>query len=562
MHVSMNRILLLWAAVLLPPERQRIAMGYVLPSSLRTKNCHPSPSTNALYSSPNTYSGLTSTGWGDDDDDDESNKMKNKNKHRIEFSNFWGSKYAIGDDEEDEKQGTVPFVPSLDPHDGPLPPGAYVSEGKPEFDAKPTCRIAVGVRLGTTGASASQNKNDPDEAVRRLQACVDAGLNTFQPLDQTREALDLVRRMKENTPSYVQTHWSFAIKAAQTTSASLGDESSDKNINNHFDTRNSRSDLRHSVLDLIERTGSDALDSLVVDVGTESGRVPSSPTSSLSSHGATLEVFEHLADLQREGWIRSIGIGGTDAPPGLLRDIATYFGDHIDFEQREGSLLVPPSFSFRGGLSVPGDNSHKNKVRMGNALAGGLLTDLYDSDARRQTNYGPRPPLLTNENMRVLNEWASRREKWREESPETTGPPSTQNMPVWNQYQEHALGPMARIASKHDVSIAAVALRWALECAGTNGLSGGKGIVSSALADLFVGGPADGGPPFRRKTTELRGVFRFELEEEDREVLSGILATGGDEQAGSSGDGDGFGFGDDGGDGYPAIDFDNPKFWL
>mmetsp|Transcript_5420 Transcript_5420/g.11200 ORF Transcript_5420/g.11200 Transcript_5420/m.11200 type:complete len:567 (+) Transcript_5420:98-1798(+) len=561
---SILRVILLSAALLFPNEWQSSAFGYVLPFSHRTRQI-PSPS-RKLYSSPNILTGSISTSKSDDDrndDDDDKNydsELNNKKSQKpIQFSNFWGTKYATEDDNDSTDPRKVPFSSSLDPHDGPLPPGAYVTEGRPEFDSKPTCRITIAVRSGNTNA---RIVDDPDEVVKRLQTCVDAGLDTFQLHDQTPRSLDIIRRMNEDTPSYVQKHWSIRLKVASTM-ASLPDDSGSNGST-------TKSDLRHSILDLVEQTGSDALDSLQVDCG------------GALHDGTTLETFEHLIDLQREGWIRSIGLRGMESSPRKLqRDIIAYFGDHIDFEQQEGSLLVPPAFSSSsGGLLIPEKNTNTN-MRMANALAGGLLTDIYNSDdyrrggktgknayansSRNNNNNNnnnakqqQQQHFLTNENTKVLNQWVSRREGQRQRESTT----SSSNSLIWKQYQEHVVEQMSWIAMKHDVSMTAVALRWALEFGATNKnnkTGQATPIISSALADVVFDDPNTSDVPFR-KPTDLRQVFRFRLDEEDKTMLSEITATpaASEQDDRWSGDDDE----DQDGDDYPDIEFNNPKFWL
>ena len=115
---------------------------------------------------------------------------------------------------------------------------------------------------------------------------------------------------------------------------------------------------------------------------------------------------------------------------------------------------------------------------------------------------------------------------------------------------------------KHDVSMTAVALRWALEFGGTN-KNNKKGlattIISSALADVLFDDPSTSDVPFR-KPTDLRQVFRFRLDEEDKAMLSEITAT----PAASEQDDRWLGDDDDYEDEeeYPDIEFNNPKFWL
>eukprot|EP00536_Pseudo-nitzschia_multiseries_P007448 jgi/Psemu1/304932/fgenesh1_kg.175_\ len=123
---------------------------------------------------------------------------------------------------------------------------------------------------------------------------------------------------------------------------------------------------------------------------------------------------------------------------------------------------------------------------------------------------------------------------------------------------------------KHDVSMTAVALRWALQCGGSSGEGSSNTnpqesvIISSALADVVFDDPRESDLPFR-KPTELRQVFRFQLDEEDVAILSGIASMENEGDHNDYGDGGENDYDydyDDDGEGYPKIDFDNPKFWL
>jgi len=503
---SFFQVILFSVALLLLERPHFVVIGFFLPLSYQRKQNTP----HQLYYSSNVFSNSISTSRSDDDgggrnsnyDGVEIRKNKNSEK-KIEFVNFWGTKWSSDDDNETNAQRQVPFVPTLDVHDGPLPPGAYVMEGKSEFDAKPTCRISIAVKSGNNDIM-----DDPDEVVRMLQACVDAGFDTFQLHDQTTRSLDIIRRMNENTPSYVNKHWSVSMKAPTI----FPDSNTSLKL-----------DIRHSILDLIEQTGGDALDSLQVDC--------SKLQTSIPSYETTLEMFEHLVDLQREGWIRSIGVKDIESPM-LEKEIITYFGDNIDFKQQEGNLLLPPLSS--------GPCTFKKNIRMADALAGGLLTDLYSNNriSRKLLKHDLQNqlPLLTNNNMHLLNDWATRR-KQQHKSTSTS-------VPVWKLYQEHVVEQMSWIAMKHDVSMSAVALRWALECGSDSGSgttdSNERSIVSSALADIVFDPKED----VFQKPTELRQVFRFQLDEEDKHILSELSADEQDEEENSE------------------IDFNNPKIWL
>jgi len=462
-----------------------------------------------LCSSRNNFSSLTSIKSSQTDNNNfhtsERNgsidKLENEKdeQKKIEFADFWGSKltsYDATETGESTDRRHVPFVPTLDLRDGPLPVGAYIMEGKSEFDAKTTCRISLDVNERNFGKA-----DDPDAVVRYLQTCLDAGFDTFQLHDQTSRSLDIIRRMNENTPTYVNTHWSVSLKIKSRT----------------------KLDLRQAVLNIIEQTGSDALDSLKIDFG----RLDSTQSTALGN--IVLDEFDYLVDLQREGWIRSFGIQNFEEQK-VRHEVMTYFGEYIDFEERSGSLLSPPI--------LPDYFSTISNVRLANALGDGLLTDLFSKTRRQRTFTDPQPELTTKK-AQLLNVWAKRHKR---------NPQSTSNTDsLWDQYQEHVVGQLIWIAMKYDVPISAVALRWALEC-GCNAMNtnGEVPIVSSAIADIVF---EDENDDIAQQLTDVRQIFRFQLDEEDRHILSQISAT---EYYGSQSDEEE----------NPAIDFNNPALWL
>lgn len=509
---SFSRIVFLpLTFLLLLNEEIFCVICYIRSLSYRTRR-NPS---SKLYSSTKIFPGSISTSW-DDGNDNNANTRGNaqtekKSQTKIEFVNFWGTKITSNDNNEMAEMTDprhVPFVPTLDVNDGPLPHGAYIMEGNPAFDAKSTCRISIDVKTGTVDTI-----DDNDAVVRRLQSCIDAGFDTFQLHDQTSRSLNIIRDMNKNTPSYVNQHWTVNLK--------IQSISPDPNL------LATKLDVRQTVLDLVEQTGSDALDSLKVDFGS---------FQAAKSGDFLLEIFEHLVDLQREGWIRSIGI--RDVESQQLHDVMTYFGDYTDFEEREGNLLLP-------GPAISSNNCNsKPYIRMANALAGGLLTDIYSDDRRRRKSAhyssSTTQPFLSNDNMHLLNEWAKLRKRQKKSI--------STSVPVWKQYQDDVVGQLGWIAMKHDVSISAVALRWALECGSTAIGTNGEGqIVSSALADIEFDSPKD---DVAEKLAELRQVFRFQLDEEDRLILCDLSASELDEIRSEEEEGN------------PDIDFNNPALWL
>jgi len=461
---------------------------------------------------------LFSTRRNEDDTFDSNGKrgegmytQKKSDERKVEFVNFWGTKLTSEDKNlaETAEPTQIPFVPTLDVHDGPLPPGAYVKEGKSEFDAKSTCRISIDVKTEKIDAVSTS-----DLVVRQLQACIDAGFDTFQLHDQTPSSLGIIKCMNENTPSYINKHWSIRLKIPPI----LPDV-----INFSTKTR-----LRQSVFDLIEQTGSDALDSLKIDCGNLQA------TNSVESEDTVIKTFEHLFELQREGWIRSIGIQDMNSQK-LRNNIMSYFEDAIDFEEVEGNLLLPP---FSRGL-----HKSKNNIRIANALADGLLTNLYYDNGRggkSSKGFSSTPlPLLTKDHIQLLNEWTTRSELCQQSS--------SASIPVWKQYQENVMWQLHSIALKHDVSITAVALRWTLVDGNAALDTNGKGpIISTALADVAFNDSKD---DMDDKTKEFRQVFRFQFDKEDWEILSNLSASQNDESKSNEKE-------------SQDIDFNNPALWL
>ncbi|MGK3750416.1 MAG: hypothetical protein ACI8RD_002715, partial [Bacillariaceae sp.] len=311
----------------------------------------------------------------------------------------------------------------------------------------------------------------------------------------------------------VKTHWSVSMKAPSKFTDS-----------NYLPPK---LEIRQNILNLVEQTGSDGLDSLQVDCS----------SLKLSKHyGSTLDMFDYLIDLQREGWIRSIGIRGVGLPK-LQQDIMTHFGDNIDFQQQFGNLLLPP-------LSTGSSSTYEN-FRMDNSLAGGLLTDTYSDNNWRSKNKrignSLRNPhlLLTKDNKLLLKEWASQHQRRQKRS-------SSTSVPVWKLYQEQVVERLSWIALKHDVSMSAVALRWVLECSGDytgDNTKEGSIVFSSAVADVIF----DSNEMFQNPVLEFRQVFRFQLDEEDKELLS--LCTAYEIPSGEENE-------------YTEIDFNNRALWL
>jgi hypothetical protein len=88
---------------------------------------------------------------------------------RSSESNFWHS--VVHKDSEKK----LPAARHLD-REGPLPPGAYRTFGKEQFEPKDSCAVSIAVDLvPPTG----KDTIDSDEIVSGLQKYIDSGLTTF-----------------------------------------------------------------------------------------------------------------------------------------------------------------------------------------------------------------------------------------------------------------------------------------------------------------------------------------------------------------------------------------------
>jgi hypothetical protein len=400
---------------------------------------------------------------------------------KIQFVNFWGTKLSQDPQDIDPYDRSIPCVETLDLKDGPLPPGAYVLDGKPTFEPKRTCRISLNL-----GFAQGTSANTLD-MIRQLQTCVDAGFQTFEWHQQTAFNLNFIALMQQHTPSYVETHWSLRY---QVPTSLAGSSVSAQQLQ-----------IRQSVVSLLRQSKmeGDTLDSLQLEYNHQSPY--------------TLDTLDYLAELQREGLIRSIGLRGSHIPKGLWQEIrAANMGHLIDFVKQPGNLLLPPQAL---------DSEDFPHLWMEDALAGRLLTVLND------------PKQMSKSEERQLREWASRCLPVNYADAASRSLASTRES--WQFYLEKAVDGLEWIALKYRVSPTAVALRWALERGSAPVRDfGGKATkvsdlqtVSSAMINFALGSETFEDDALR---SEWRKVFRFELDEEDISVLQDIPASSWEER--------------------------------
>jgi hypothetical protein len=480
-----------------------------------------------------------------------SKTQASSSNHRIEpFVNSRGTTQVIsnaGDFSSESHDETssclpdpriIPYDETLDLHDGPLPPGAYITDGKPNFQAKPTCRISHNVQLSTTSDNNKSWKGvvDMNEMVRRLQSCADAGFQTFQLHRQDRYSFELIRQWRKNTPRFfVQSHWSLRMAVPTTFDATA--------------VHQQQLQTRQSIMRLIQQSHAedDALDTLQLVYN------PHSPY--------LLDTLDHLQELQRQGYIRSIGI---DVDGGrmksrhhhrMLSEVhAAGFDPLIDFYKQAGNLLLPPTKHDQ-------NNDRSYHCWMNDALAGSLLTDV------RNDKYGTRPKNVRQyKEERILREWASRRRTVNDQGHQnhdstTTTPPPFSTRELQQLYHDDVMDILQWIALKHRVSVTAVALRWALESGSHDDASWGSSkqvdttihpsrqqglplspVISTAMVDFVLdyseeedewnsSSSSSSSSPSSSPSHLLswRKAFRFQLDGEDKELLLGCSAPSLDE---------------------------------
>ncbi|KAG7343766.1 aldo/keto reductase family protein [Nitzschia inconspicua] len=413
---------------------------------------------------------------------------------KIEFVNFWGTKVSSedGDGKSDGPKVDPRMIPcdeTLDLYDGPLPPGAYLVDGKSTFDPKRTCRVSLSLNLFN-----NKERTDPIELIKRLQSCVDAGFQTFELQQQTRQGLEWIGAMRQQTPSYVETHWSLRYQVPTNLVSS---------------TNKQQREIRQSVLSLLQQSKmGDTIDSLQLVYN------PQSPY--------TLDTLDCLVELQREGLVRSIGLQGNQQhqmplPRFLLQQIqAADMIRSIDFIKQAGNLLLPPPSSTVSVFDSMVDDTRYDcfpHLWMEDALAGTLLTALDD------------PQKLYPLDEKLLREWANRHDRF--DNPNVVSSPAAFR-DLWGRYQGQVVEKLRWIALKYRVKPTAVALRWILEegASTIDDTSKHVGrcspIVSSAMmnCDLTSYAFNENG----RVPVEWRKVFRFQLDEEDRTMLENIPA--------------------------------------
>jgi aryl-alcohol dehydrogenase-like predicted oxidoreductase len=422
---------------------------------------------------------------------------KSKSKRPAEFVDFWGTQQRRGDydddDDDNDEETALPCVRNLDRQSGPLPsPGAYLLQGNPELvDAKRACRLSLGVQLDEKAEA------EPEQVLRELQQCIDAGFQTFQLHNHNNnnqnndyDQLKWIAKLRQAMPRYVETHWTlrFEMPTVDTTTT----------------TGLTPTSIRQQVVDLLDRTKSDAIDTLLVQ-----------HSSSLQHAPYHLDVLDTLMELQRQGYIRSIGV--ENWPSALIRQAQRCgLTTNIDVHQHSGNLVLPPPAAADTATTTSTSTTvglaQQQEWWTNPLLCGDFLSESY-LDRRG-------PPTQEVQGWRQIQTWNTLKRG--------TGRVSEHDkeysIKVWRRFQKDVLEPLQYMSRKHQVPMSAIALRWAMQQPQQlPQRQGPKGTTTTTTTTSTV-------VPFRvgrdqpetilpQQLRGFRDVFRFELDEEDFEQL-------------------------------------------
>jgi len=238
-----------------------------------------------------------------------------------------------------------------------------------------------------------------------------------------------------------------------------------------------------------------------------------------------LDVLDALCELQRMGLVRSVA--AVDFPPHLLRRAASY-GLEIS-----GGVSVPHNLIRPDGSQKYSDDLYGAATETGtdilpsSPLAGGVLTDRYRLPRghpdlvrrRRYTGIGSdvvpadyaggivRDPEMPSYEML-----------------QRAGVPHGRERGTWDEHRRNLFPVLCDFADRYGVSVAAVALRYALQTGGK--WSKGDAVVGSVQVGTTVGHSALENifGDSRWHNGDLRGALSFQLDDGDLDQLQ--LAAG------------------------------------
>jgi diketogulonate reductase-like aldo/keto reductase len=210
-----------------------------------------------------------------------------------------------------------------------------------------------------------------------------------------------------------------------------------------------------------------------------------------------LDVLDTITEMQREGWIRSIGI--ENFPTDLATQAIHECGFSVQLVQQNGNLLCPPEQKY----------PHVEHQWLTNSLVDGLLSAHYAEWRDPPTRHGQWKSTIRNWGTRqgVIND--------DDEVGSTTtssSSSSSADRKLWKAYQEQVLEVLQEMTRRYGVSVKCIAMRWALESEGT----------SSVVIPIPAWIGEYSALQWKRHIKEMRQAFSFHLEDADKEVLADL----------------------------------------
>lgn len=380
---------------------------------------------------------------------------------KIMFVDFWGTKYHCDDD---ERMYDLPVDSTLDQVEGELPPGSYFTHGSAEYDTKRACRIIVSLDWRQKEAKFQRKPLDSDHVIQQIHKCIDSGFQTFQLSPECND-VEMIGRVLRETPGFVEMHWVVALEIPEQVS---------------------RTSVRDEVFDLLSRTQTDCIDTLLV---------PYQSSLQVQYH---LEILDILQDMRRDGLIRSIGV--KDWPMEIVEEAIAY-GLSIDIWQKNANLLFPDPQNTTSEMGIT--------EWWTNPLARNFLSGVFIGRFEAPTyaaGWGD------------VEKWFESNKKLQKKSPKPDGESS--KALAWKLFHLHILETLRELSFKYEVNIETIVLRWSLQA---KVLSKSRVTPSSVVYHMpLVEEPED---CLKNRLRKLRDVFRFQLDGEDMERLNCLVAT-------------------------------------
>jgi aryl-alcohol dehydrogenase-like predicted oxidoreductase len=381
---------------------------------------------------------------------------------QIEFVDFWGT--SIKSDDNGQESHELPADRNLDRHDGELPPGSYLTHGSQEYNAKKACRIILALDWKQKNSKFETRPLDSGLVVKLIQECIAAGFQTFQLAPECHD-VDIIGRVLRETPTYVDMHWVVKLDIPRQISVAT---------------------IRGAVFDLLYRMQSESLDTLLV------------PYQCDLQSPYYLDILDVLQDMQRDGFIRSIGV--ENWPAELVQEAKTC-DLSIDICQSSVNLLRLNQQDAISQLEIT--------EWWTNPLAGNFLSDTF---------VGRSEPPSRARGWKDVKAWFDLKKKSEKSLADKYGKAES-NKELWGVFQEKVHETLQQLSWKYEMSIATIILRWSLQekTASKRSLN-----PSSVVYPLFLVEEPEN--HLARQLRDLRDVFRFELNDEDLGVLNGIAA--------------------------------------